>query len=368
MSVRTTRSPQDSKFKQAPRRAAPALYRAMALRRGQSFLIVERERCVKAALAALLNTGAGVCLARRLAACGQEASNLAMLDVILCWCPPDIRRSVATFVIETDIEALCARENHFLKEHRSLVGQVIFAAQGGCGYKGFACQPHEETVYLDLEHHYNCLLEAHALNMSRGEGCLRRYADVCARLGIDSRARVPMELLYARSHVDFSPVAAPACSCGVRKSMPRATFWNLLQTEPLSDTAVPAIEMHFAARREELFSVARSERFDGREEKRLRAMVDLYPARFTRAWCDDTINALSGATAPEELPRIPPDTVQCYLSDMLRYPHTHYSIMFLVWAVVVSYCMLVAGSFACEIRSKSTYRWKRPRILPRSSL
>ena len=66
---------------------------------------------MKVALAALVNTSAGAGLARKLAACGQEASNLAMLDAILRWCPPDLRRSIAVFIIETDIEALCARED-----------------------------------------------------------------------------------------------------------------------------------------------------------------------------------------------------------------------------------------------------------------
>ena len=282
---------------------------------------------MKGALTALVNTGAGVCLGRRLAACGQEASKLVMLDAILYWCSPDIRRGVAAFVVGADIESLCLRENHFMNEHQNLVDQEVFAAQGHCGRKGIRCSPHDERAYLDLEHHYTYLLEVHAHNMSRGAGCLRRYADAIARFGLDSRARVLWELLRVVSHADFSPVVAPACSCGARKSMPRATFWKLLKTEPLNVAAASAIEMHFAARREEINadvapSLAAFEYFEGREETRLREMAGLYPENFTRAWNDVTVNSLSGATIPEERLGVPPDTVQCYLSDMWWCPRT----------------------------------------------
>ena len=289
----------------------------------QHALLCERRRYIRAALRALVETGVGVCFSRKLAECGREASRLVLLDRLFCDYPPDVRTHVASFVAEIDLDTLYARENTFLFADLTRTSQVAFVARGNCGRNGISCYPTDEHAYLELEHHFNVLLEQRKKDLLRLRA-LERYAHACENLGLAHRSKLANQLLESYGRWQCSLAKAPPCECEARAIMPRGAFWHLVETEPINATAVRIIELHFTARYAEMNVEENADtteeyaRVLDCEEKRLRIMIKLFPQKFTEAWGDDAINLARDGR--HELP-IFWNNMESYFFDMSCFVH-----------------------------------------------
>jgi hypothetical protein len=278
----------------------------------------ERRHCLKVALKMLLDTGVGVCLDRDIAACARECVVLILLDKILRGQPIEIKKHVAKLLIETDIASIHARKMAFLRQHEALFDNDVFTARGecaSCGHRSFDCNPSDEHVYLELQHHYNALVLMHQkVDMQ----VLGRFGKVCAKLGMDTEAELAIQTSIEKR---MPLIDAPPCSCNRRWGMRLDVFWELLETEPLHNMQL--IELHFQARKSEIeiqmhgHSKAEVDRILEGEEKRFRMLIKLYPEKFTRAWRDNIVDQLR--ENPSDVPPVHWFKVDCYCYDMLRF-------------------------------------------------
>ena len=216
-----------------------------------------------------------------------ESNHLRLL-VAIPGLPLEVRRAVATYLIASDVESLCAMERRVLGAVSSVHGHVLFERAGYCGYKAIFCDPRWAYDYSDVEHDYNTLVTTHSVQLQKVLPPVHRYALSASTLGLATRADSAWAL-----HTIMRDIIArcdclhgPRCrSCGYNR-MKRDKFWECVRRGRPSAQDLFSLRRHLDVIRDRHWSEEIPTVFD------MRTLVEHLPEDFVGAWNDATLRAL----------------------------------------------------------------------------